>query len=287
MLARVSAALAAVAFAVPLQVAAQQLPRLGVSAFALRSDAVRPTVAAPFHLIVFIHLKQNVASLDGVVLPALGPLEILGDEKRITTSSSGTDYRETLTVVAEAPGAVTIGAAYLDAIDARDGKAKRFLSNNVTLDVTTAAASADTARATLVRGGAWFASLLAGILGVVVLAWAVLARRSEDLIVPPVAPEPFASPQPAKEEDVYQRVLAELTSDRTRTTAKHVRESIWAATGASEYETLADVLRRPAAHDAAVRAVLRALERAAFTHDDDLPDAIRDAIDVLEKKVRT
>jgi hypothetical protein len=277
----------AVALALPMPVAAQQLPQLRITAFSLRSDAASPSASVPFHLVVSIRVRESVASLDGVVLPMLGPLEILGDEKRITASSSGTQYREILTVVAHAPGVVTIGSAYLDAIDARDGKPKRFLSNSVTVDITGASASDDAARARVLRDGAWFASLLAGIAGVVVLAWAVLARRSQVPIVPPPAPEPVRSSQPAEPQDVYERVRADLDADPTRAAARRGRERLWAAVGASEFETLADVLRRPAAHDAAVRAVLRALERAAFTHDENLPDAIRDAIVALEKKERS
>ena len=60
-----------------------------------------------------------------------------------------------------------------------------------------------------------------------------------------------------------------LRADRNRPTAVRVRTVVWELIGASEGETLADVLRRPEAADPRMAGVLRALERAAFTYDDD------------------
>jgi hypothetical protein len=56
--------------------------------------------------------------------------------------------------------------------------------------------------------------------------------------------------------------------------------------GASDAETLADVLRRPLAADPSLRDLLRALERAGFTHDADLGVAVAAAIAQLEHMTR-
>ena len=53
--------------------------------------------------------------------------------------------------------------------------------------------------------------------------------------------------------------------------------------GASEGETLGDVLRRPGTRDPAVREMLVGLERSAFTYDADLQGAIEDACGALER----
>jgi hypothetical protein len=62
-----------------------------------------------------------------------------------------------------------------------------------------------------------------------------------------------------------------------------VRSAIWQMIGASDGETLADVLQRPAAADPSTRDVLKALERAAFTYEADLPAALDDACAALER----
>jgi hypothetical protein len=56
--------------------------------------------------------------------------------------------------------------------------------------------------------------------------------------------------------------------------------------GASDAETLTDVLRRPLAADPSLRDLLRALERAGFTHDADLRVAVAAAIAQLERMTR-
>jgi hypothetical protein len=56
--------------------------------------------------------------------------------------------------------------------------------------------------------------------------------------------------------------------------------------GATDAETLADVLRRPLASDLQLRDLLRALERAGFTHNADLTAATAAAIAQLERMTR-
>jgi hypothetical protein len=74
-----------------------------------------------------------------------------------------------------------------------------------------------------------------------------------------------------------------LRAERTRAAAVRVRAAVWRTIGASEGETLADVLRRPGSDDVPLRDVLIALERSAFTYDADLAPAIEDACGALER----
>jgi hypothetical protein len=218
-----------------------------------------------------------------VVLPMFGPLEILGDEKQVLAGAGGTEYRETISVVSHQSGTISIAPAYLDAIDARDGKPKRFLSNALTLRVGGAAAAS---LAPLLRT---LAEIAAGIAVVLLMALGVLRlRRPSRVVAPPTQaaqPAPPAAPTPSDERP-YATALADLQAEPSRACARRVRERIWQTMGASRFDTLADVLRRPAAHDPAVRGVLRALERAAFTHDADLRPALDDAISVLARITR-
>lgn len=264
---------------------ADQLPRLHVTAFSISADTAHPMAEQPFHLVIDVRVAQRVTSLYGVVLPMFGPLEILGDEKQLLAGPAGTEYRETISVVSHQSGTVSIAPAYLDAVDARDGKAKRFLSNALTLHVGGAAA------ASLVPLLRIVAEIAAGIVVVLLMAWGVLRfRRPSYAIVPPVEEAPSTAPPavepPAKDEHPYATALVDLRADPSRAGARRVRERMWQHIGASQFDTLADVLRRPAAHDAAVRGVLRALERAAFTHDADLQSALDDAIAVLQRITR-
>ncbi|MBV8531133.1 MAG: hypothetical protein JO104_07425, partial [Candidatus Eremiobacteraeota bacterium] len=77
--------------------------------------------------------------------------------------------------------------------------------------------------------------------------------------------------------------LTVLRAERTRGAAVAVRAAIWRLIGASDGETLGDVLRRPESSDATMRHLLIALERSAFTYDGDLRAAIDDACAALER----
>ncbi len=114
---------------------AQQLPKLHVASVSLRSDVSHPRVGQLFHLIITARFREQLSSADFLVLPVLSGLENLGDERHVLAGSWGTYFTEIMTVVAHRAGAIHVGSAYLDAIDARDGKSKRFYSNDLTLNV--------------------------------------------------------------------------------------------------------------------------------------------------------
>lgn len=264
---------------------AQSLQRLTVESFALTTDTLRPRVNVPFHLIVSLRVRENVSEIDNLDLPMLAALELLGDERQTMAGPSGTQYREVVTVVAHAAGAVAISPATLQAVDAHDGKAKEWYTNGLSLNVLLTTSQ-------VVRGGAILLlrvlAIAGGILLVMVLGAAailtlILVRRRPVPVAPVVAPPPPAAPIERTRAQEITDALMVLQAERTRAAAVRVRAAIWRTIGAAEGETLGDVLTRPAAGDPTARAMLIALERSAFTYDDDLTAAIEDACAALRR----
>jgi hypothetical protein len=268
---------------------AENLARLTVTSFTLAADTQHPQVEVPFHLLVSVRVRERVNNLDNLDLPVLAELELLGDERRWTSDTGGTTYRETITVVAHHTGAIHLAPATLDVIDARDGKGKRYSSNALDLAVSGGALQpVETAgRAAAAIGGAllWLAVILFGIVCAVLVVLLLFRRRRAQATATPVLENVVpAPPVPVRtRSDQLRDALTTLRADRTRSTAVRVRTLVWRMVGASERETLSDVLQRPLATEPAMRELLRALERAAFTHDADLPDAIESAVSALEQ----
>jgi hypothetical protein len=277
----------------PRDARAEQLQRLHISTFTLALPGAPFKVGQPIRLVVYLHASEHVTALPNLVLPPLPILDVLGDEKHLVSSAAGTDYTEYVTLVARVSGDFTIAPAYLDAIDARDGKPKRFLSNGLTLHVTgepLGTAQVGTTLATALRAALLFVAPLAGILIIVGLALLVFALRRKP-VTPSATAEPRHTERSAQREvegppptlrSVLSAALDELRAHPTRATALAVRIQLWSHLGVDEGATLADVLRCPAAHDARTRAALRAVERAAFTYDADLSAAIADAANKIE-----
>ena len=269
--------------------AAETLARLTVTSFTLTADA-RPQVEVPFHVVVTAHVRERISQLDNLDLPILADVELLGDERRWTADGTGTTYREIITVVAHHTGTIHLAPATLDCIDARDGKAKRYTSN--ALDIAVGGGAPQTlqnARSAIeVVGRLTFALVTflvgtASVILVVVLLFRRRAPRAAPVLPPgpPEAPPPPRSPR-SREDDVRDALLA-LRSEPTRPQAMRVRALMRHLVGANERETLHDVLARPQAQEAAMREVLRTLERAAFTYDGDLANALDAAIAALER----
>jgi hypothetical protein len=271
---------------------AQSLARLTVESFALSSDAERPAVDAPFHLIVTLRIRERVNRIANLELPILADLELLGDERQTVTSSHGTEYRETITVVAHRAGAIAISPATMQAVDARDGKAKQWFTNALTVHVAGAAPSLR-AGADALFGFSWLAARIAVwvlVVGGIAIALLVVVRRARErpATVPAAAPPP---PPVAVIErsrrDEFADALAVLRTERTRFAAVRVRTAVWRMVGAYDGETLGDVLRRPESSETPMRDLLISLERSAFTYDDDLHAAIDDACAAFERYLET
>jgi hypothetical protein len=264
------------------------LQRLTVDAFDLSADTARPRVDAAFHLIVRLHVRERVGAIQNLELPILAQLELLGDERSLATNSAGTEYRETITVVSHNTGTLTIGPATLQAVDPRDRRAKEYYTNGLTLEVVSntlqpleqsgnaaIGALAWTARAALWIGGV---ALAAAVIALIFL------RRPAAATAPAALPlAPLPPPAPPSPHQHLRDALTVLRAERSRAAAVRVRAAVWHLAGASEGETLADVLCRPAASDPRMAEVLRSLERAAFTYDEDLDAAIVAACTALER----
>lgn len=291
---RIAAALAIVSVAIfSATAAAQALQKLTVESFSLSSDTPNPKLEVPFHLIVRVHVRERVSStaFDNLVLPILAELELRGDERQVRTSPSGTDYTETIAVVAHHTGRIEIAPATLQAIDARDGRAKQYSSNPLAVNVVGGSldplAGAGRFGENALRWLLQIALWAGGIICVLALAALVFYHRpAKRLAPPPQAQAPVPVPPPPaprrSRRDQLSDALTVLRAERNRGAAVAVRAAVWRMIGASDGETLADVLQRPDASDARMRSLLRSLERAAFTYDADLTPAIDDACANLE-----
>jgi hypothetical protein len=271
-------------------VRAQSLQRLTVESFDLSTDAPSPRVDVPFHLILTLRVRERLPAVENLNLPVLAALELLGDERETSSGPRGTLYREMISVVAHDGGVITLAPATLQAIDARDGRAKQWYTNGLTLHVVGGLPRTSSNVSLLLgslfaalRSLAWLPLWALG-LGCIVILAVLVPRRAPPRILPSPAPAPAAQrvPERSRRQQV-QDALAVLRTQPTRTTAVAVRVAIWRMIGATEGETLADVLRRPEAAEDSMRALLVALERSAFTHDEDLDGAIDDARSALER----
>ncbi|HLY03307.1 MAG TPA: hypothetical protein VKR56_12540 [Candidatus Cybelea sp.] len=269
---------------------AQTLQRLTVESFVLSADTMQPQVDVPFHVIVTLRVRESVSEITNLQLPMLAQLDLLGDERQTVSDPRGTQYREVVTVVAHSDGRIMIAPATLQAIDARDGKPKQWFTNDLPISVHSSASHiANGMAAGLVAHVARILAALiwlALLVGAALLAIFLLRRRAP---VAPVASVPVSyQPAPVLSEAEQRRqqiadALLVLRAERTRSAAVRVRGAVWRAIGASEGETLADVLRRPGCGQGVLRDLLVALERSAFTYDEDLPGAIDDACAALER----
>jgi hypothetical protein len=281
-----SAAAAVFAGAVLLAPAhAQTLQHLTVTQFTLAADTNAPKLEEPFHLIVTVRVKQPVRDVENLDLPVLAELELLGDERRVTRDASGTAYREAIAVVAHHTGNIQIAPATLDAVDPRDKRAKRYFSNDLSLAVS--GGVLEPLRGAGAFAGTLFRALLTLIFWILCAAAAIFValtifrrrRVPAPVQAPPIDPPIQRVRDPR---DFLRDGLLTLRAEPTRHSAVQVRTLARSLVGASDTETLSDVLRRPSASDARMRDVLSSLERAAFTYDSDLPTAIRAAIISLE-----
>jgi hypothetical protein len=264
---------------------AQQLQRLHVRSFVLATDTVTPGLGQPFHLRLKVVLGDRVTHVDNVILPALGGLDILGDEHRTQTRGGVTTYQETLTLVPLRAGELTISPAYLDAIDASDRKPKRFISNELTVHVRGApfGRSVSTLRSAAIAT-VEILFLLAALFVVV----AIFARRRR--IAAPPLPRAVPPPEPLapRDDDPRERLsaaLETLRARRDRRSAEEVRRAVWRLLGADGRETMNDVLPRCTTTER--RSAVVALERAAFVDDPQLESAIDEALTRAEVFVRS
>ena len=254
---------------------AQQYQRLHVRSFTLTTDNASPQLEQPFHVTLTIHVTERLPTLANVFLPAFDGAEELGDVRQVAQSSAGTTYRETLTLVAHTRGMLAVTPSYLDAVDARDGKAKRFISNSLQIPVGGGPISAVWG---VLRTIAFVAIDLLLLAALVFVVAAIFWRRRRVVTVEPVVYTPNPPPaQPPRSDDIGD-AFAQLRERRDRGSVIRLRTALWHAAGASAGETLSDVLRRPAASDDRMRRLLMTVERAAFIEQARLHEAIEEVL---------
>lgn len=255
---------------------AQEYQRLHVRSFTLSSDSAHPQLEQPFHVTVAIRVDERVSELRNVFLPTFFGAEELGDESQIAHAGRGTTYRETLTLVAHASGTLSVSPAYLDAVDARDGLAKRFISNSLQLPV---------GRGPQVRIWKTLRTIALVVMEIALVCAAIfvvaaifLRKRNVPAAAAVPAPLPPAAPPVPPAANDVDEAWARLRSSRDRASVRNLRGVLWKKAGASAGETLSDVLRRPSAAQAEIRRLLILVERAAFIEDARLDDAIEEVL---------
>lgn len=265
---------------------AEELQRLTVTQLVLSADTLQPKLEVPFRLIVTAHVRERIAALQNVDLPILAELELLGDEHSLSAGASGSTYKEVISVVAHHTGSITIAPVTLDAVNAQTGRPTRFSSNSLTIVVGGGSLepTVDVAAVAwrVVRVVVYGTCVIALVLVVFLVLRRRRAPKLEVMTLPPAMP---VAPPPHRVRDIFADALITLRADRTRATALRVRHVARAMVGASDTETLADVLHRPRAGERGMRDLLTTLERAAFTYDSDLQAAIAHAIAALERLV--
>jgi hypothetical protein len=259
---------------------AQQLQRVHVRSFTLSASTARPRLEEPFDVTLTIAVTQRLATLENVYLPSFMGAEELGDVRAVSQNANGTIYRETLRLVPHASGDLTISRAYFDAVDARDGKPKRFMSNALTLRV--AGPSPQFPWRSALSIAMW---VLAGVLAAVIVRYRRTLRNRRGALRPAqggsIPHHDNVIPHHDIEiphDDPKAQALANLKIRRDRASVLALRDIVWREAGAVRGETLRDVLRRPQAADGEMRRMLVAVERAAFTDDERLPQAIDDIV---------
>ena len=229
-----------------------------VESFNLNADTASPKIDVPFHLTVTLRVRERIGEIENLDLPILAELELLGDERQTTGGPHGTLYRETIAVVAHNPGPIAIAPATLQAIDARDGKPKEWYTNGLTLRVTGSISPAlntggQVVLAVVLRALHLLLWLLLFALGVGCIALIVLLLfvrgRPRLAAAVPEQPAPAESIAERSPRQQAQDALAVLRTQRSRAAAVAVRAAIWRMIGASDGETLADVLHRPEAQE--------------------------------------
>jgi len=288
--AALAAAVAALIALVPLPALA--LRTLHVDALGMRADRTQVRVGEVFHLAIHARVREAVTALDELVIPDVGTMQILGDERHVSSSVNGTDIVETLTLEARQPGTFTFSGAYVDAIDARTGKPSRFTANPVRVVV-----AGNGAVITGNAGGTTFAVfhpwdvvrlivgvMLGGTALVVAAALAVMmarTRRPAPLPMPAVVAPPAP---PRTPRDAVAAALREYRTAPSHDALMRLRGALFAVAGVGAGATLRDALAARA--DATLRPALIAAERTAFGPAHARDAASAELIDATEAWLR-
>lgn len=263
---------------------AATLPVLRVDALAMRADRTHVAIGDVFHVAVHVHVRERVESLDDLRIPDIGTLQLLGDERTATHGAGGTDVVETLTLESAQSGTFTLAPAYIDAVDARDHRPKRFSAQHPVVITVGAPARVPTAsaprfeglRAALaaVWGVLWRTVLALALFVIGIVAAARVLRRPRPVIPnavegPPAVVAANVGPPPSQADRVANALRAYRTTPGGAA-LERLREELFIAAGVDAGATLRDALLaapRGPLHDALIAA-----DDAAFG-----PAHVRDA----------
>ena len=253
---------------------------LHVVALGMHADRTHVRIGEPFHVAIHVRVTENVAALDELVIPDVGTLQIVGDERRTMHGPAGTDVVETVTLQAAGSGRYTLSPAYLDAIDARTGRPSRFSSNPLSVVVAGPAAAL---RSNPLSAALGVLLWLAIAFAIFIAAFVLLARRRPRVaaaaaVAPPVVHAPPAPPRTPRD-DVADALRTYRVSPSPVALAR-LRTALFAAAGARDGATLGDALA--ATSDARLRSALSAAERTAFGPERERDAASSELVGVTE-----
>jgi hypothetical protein len=289
------AALAAVAFVIALSGVghAQAMRTLHVSALSMRADRTHLRVGDVFHLVIQARVRENIATLDELVVPDVVAMQLLGDERRAAHDAGGTDIIETLTLEATMRGRYTFAPAHLDVIDPHELRPKRFSADRA---VTVVVAGPPL----MVRVDGWalgrsLATLLAALVAFAGVTLALMGRvraRRERTLVADVTlcfskgPPSRAAPSraPPERSTPRERVAEALRVYRRLPAApalEKLRAALFGAAGAPPHATARDALVALGRNDA-LRDALLAAERTAFGPFEGRDEASRELVERTE-----
>ena len=249
---------------------------LHVDALSMRADRERVRVGEVFHLAIHVHVRENIAALDELIVPDVGTLQLEGNERHVTHAASGTDVVETLTLEAAAGGTYHFAPAYLDAIDGRTRKPSRFSSNPVVVVVDAPAAVPDGGIVAAVEHGLLELLVIVFALAAAVVVLVAVVRARRKRAVAPV-PQPVVvaapvqpPPPPRTPRDDVADALRVYRSSPANGSLQQLRARLYVVAGARPGATLRDALAETS--DDLLRDSLIAAERTAFG-----PAHVRDA----------
>jgi hypothetical protein len=238
--------------------AAEGLRTLHVEALTMRADSTAVPLGADVHLTIHVRVRERVAALDELIVPEVGTMHLLGDERHVRQGPGFTDIDETLTLEPVEAGATLIPGAYLDAIDGRTGKPTRFTANGVRIAV---AAADDKAGGMLRRVALVLLGLLVATMGIV-LAARTLQRRAPQRRAVAAARDPLPVLPAPSPRDAVREAFATYRRVPSRAALGRLRAALFAASGTRPGSTIRDAATATA--DAQLIVALRESEAAMF-----------------------
>jgi hypothetical protein len=252
------------------------LRTLHVEALTMRADRTAVPIGADVHLTIHARVRERVAALDELIVPEVGTMHLLGDERRVRQGPGFTDIDEALTLEPVEAGTTLIPGAYLDAVDGRTGKPTRFTANGVRITVAAAAGQGDG----MLRHVAFvLLGLLLATMGIV-LAARTLQRRAPQARALAAARDPLPVVPAHSPREAVREAFATYRRAPSRAALGRLRAALFAAAGTPPGSTARDAATATA--DAQLIVALREAEAAMFAAPGARAVAADELIETLE-----